>query len=271
MPYEAIHFCGIGLIILLAARPAEARVEAEALVGRPFGVGQVTISGLDVAIDANRVVIEEKNGRVFYPAVSQGVFGRLIGRFSAPTDRPAGGVTIYFLFRGDQPLELTVYTPQTVPLVGAAASRQSAPFRARADAVVAAIQRLSGGSERADDNQPPLVPTYLTTMLAQRLGLEPPLVERLQDARSQHARRRSRWSCCSAWSGCGWRRSKTRCSAAAILAKPPNLPLPPDAGLVAACRCRPTCRGGRDRADRACTCRTNGSMSASASSRTTSG
>ena len=32
-------------------------------------------------------------------------------------DRPAAGVNIYFLFRGEQPLELTIYTPQPVSLV----------------------------------------------------------------------------------------------------------------------------------------------------------
>ena len=75
----------------------QARVEAEASSGRPFGVGQVTISGLDAAIDANRVFVEEKNGRVFYPAVTQGVLGRLIGQILGDaTDRPATGVTIYF-------------------------------------------------------------------------------------------------------------------------------------------------------------------------------
>ena len=42
-----------------------ARVEADALSGRPFGVGQVTISGLEMAIDAGRVFVGEKNGRVF--------------------------------------------------------------------------------------------------------------------------------------------------------------------------------------------------------------
>ena len=62
----------VGLLPLALVRVCEARIEAEALIGRPFGVGRVTISGLDVAIDANRVSIEEKNGRVFYPAVSQG-------------------------------------------------------------------------------------------------------------------------------------------------------------------------------------------------------
>src|SRR5688572_19474307 len=106
-------FIAAAAIVVLIARTADARVEADALLGQPFGVGQVTISGLDVAIDANRVLVQEKNGRVFYPAVTQGVLGRLIGQIlGGPADRPAGGVTIYFLFRGEQPLDLTVFTPQ---------------------------------------------------------------------------------------------------------------------------------------------------------------
>jgi hypothetical protein len=167
-------------IVVLTARIAEARVEAEALVGRPFGVGQVSITGLDVAIDANRVFIEEKNGRVFYPAVTQGVLGRIIGQIlGGPTDRPTGGVTIYFLFRGDEPLELTVYTPQAVPL--AVQPRADNPRRFERDLLLWWRQyNLYWRGERAEDNHPPLVSTYLTAMLAQRIGLEPPLIERLQ-------------------------------------------------------------------------------------------
>jgi hypothetical protein len=170
----------IGGLLLLASRPAEARVEAEALVGQPFGVGQVTLSGLDVAIDANRVMIEEKNGRVFYPAVTQGVFGRFLGQILGdPTDRPAGGVTISFLFRGEQPLELTVRTPQAVPLV--VQPRIDNPRRFERELMQWWRQyNAFWRQERGEDNQPPLVSTYLTAMLAQRMGLEPPLLERLQ-------------------------------------------------------------------------------------------
>src|SRR5437867_6286822 len=89
-------FAAITGLLLIFARSAQARVEGEALVGRPFGVGQISISGLDVGIDVNRVAIEEKNGRVFYPAVTQGVFGRLIGQIlGGPAERPAAGITIY--------------------------------------------------------------------------------------------------------------------------------------------------------------------------------
>jgi hypothetical protein len=169
-------------LILLAVlcRPALARVEGEAIAGRPFGVAQVTLSGLDLGIDANRIQIEEKNGRALYPAVTQGIVGRLIGQILGnPTDRPTAGVTIQFLFRGDQPLELTIYAPQPIPLV--LQPRADNPRRFERD--IAQWWRNYNAywrQQHAEDNQPPLVSTYLTAMLAQRMGLEPPLLERLQ-------------------------------------------------------------------------------------------
>lgn len=175
------------VLLLLIARPTLARVEGEAIPGRPFGVAQVTISGLDVAIDANRVAIQEANGRVFFPAVSQGVFGRLIGQLlGSPTDRPAGGVTIHFLFRGEQPLDLTIYTPQPVSL-----TVNPNPDNARRyEREVGTWWRNYNSfwrNEKADDNQPQIVATYLTSMLSQRLGLEPPLMERLQTPNSTNS------------------------------------------------------------------------------------
>src|SRR5262245_37284414 len=180
----------VGLIVFLACcnllvRSAEARVEGDALSGRPFGVGTVTVSGLELGIDASRVFIEEKNGRVFYPAVAQGVFGKLIGQIlGGATERPTMGVTVYFLFQGDAPLELTVYMPQPVQLV---VQPQTDPAR-RFDRYIAQWWRQYTAfwpNERADDNQPPIVATYLTSMLGQRLGLDPPVVERLKEDKAR--------------------------------------------------------------------------------------
>jgi len=172
--------------LLLVAEPAAARIDAEALVGQPFGVGTVTISGLDASIDASRVLIQEKNGRVFYPTATPGVLGRILGQILGdPADRPASGVTINFLFRGEEPLELTVYTPQSVPLT----VRPAAPANSRVyERQVAQWWRNYNASWRqlkAEDDHPPLVPTYLTAMLSQRLGLEAPLVERLQSPKEK--------------------------------------------------------------------------------------
>lgn len=173
--------------LLIAVRTADARIDGDAVIGRPFGVAQVSISGLDLAIDVNHVAIEEKNGRVFYPAATQGVFGRLIGQIlGGPMDRPAAGVTIYFLFRGEQPLELTVYTPQPVPVV--VQPRADNSRRLERDLTTWWRQYNSfWRGERADDNQPPIVATYLTSMLSQRLGLEPPVMERLQQNKTANS------------------------------------------------------------------------------------
>jgi hypothetical protein len=179
-----LAIAGVMGLLLIAARTAEGRIEGEAVVGRPFGVAQVSISGLDIGVDVNRVAIEEKNGRAFYPAVSQGVFGRLIGQIlGGPMDRPAAGVTVYFLFRGDQPLELTVYTPQPVSVV----VQPRADNGRRLERDLATWWRQYNSfwrGERTDDNQPPIVATYLTSMLSQRLGLEPPVLERLQTSKA---------------------------------------------------------------------------------------
>jgi hypothetical protein len=178
-------FMAVVAASLIILRPTQARVEGEALVGRPFGVGQVSVSGLEFAIDASRVFVEEKNGRVFYPAVTQGVFGKLIGQIlGGATDRPTTGATVYFLFRGDEPLELTIYVPQPVSIV--VQPRPDHPRRFERD--MAQWWRQYNAfwrTERADDNQPPIVATYLTSMLGQRLRLEPPVVERLKEEKAR--------------------------------------------------------------------------------------
>src|SRR5262245_13206327 len=174
-PLLAGLLCVFGL-----ASVVHARVEGEALIGRPFGVGQVTITGLDVAIDPSRVLIKEKSGRVFYPAVMQGVFGRLIGKILGDAaQQPTPAITIRFLFRGDEPLELTLYTPQAVSLV--LQPRNEDPRRQQRELAQWWRQYNTYLRQaRAEDNQPPLVSTYLTSMLPRRLGLEPPFLERLQ-------------------------------------------------------------------------------------------
>ena len=161
------------------------RVEGEAAVGRPFGVGRVTISGGEAAVDLNRVRIESADGRVFYPAVTTGVFGRLLGDvLGDPTDRPAINATVHFLFRGDEPLELTVYTPQAVKV--RLEPRRENP-RAFDRQLTAWWRQYSAAArrQRNEDDHPPIVQAYLLTMLSQRMGLEPPLLDRMTASQPQ--------------------------------------------------------------------------------------
>src|SRR5262245_33004691 len=84
-------------LVLAAAGTGHARIEGEALVGRPFGVGRITISGGEAAIDLNRVQITDGGGRVFYPAIGTNMVGRLLGQILGdPADRPSGAATIHF-------------------------------------------------------------------------------------------------------------------------------------------------------------------------------
>jgi hypothetical protein len=173
--------CLLAVLVLgsLFSAYAEARVEVDALAGRPFGVGQISLTGLEMGLDASRLHIEEKNGRIYYPAVAQGAIGRILGQILGdPTARPTTGVTIYFLFRGDEPLEVTIYTPQPVPLT--VQPRSEAPRRFERELTQWWRQYNAWWrQERSDDNQPPLVSTYLLAMLSQRMRLEPPLLDRL--------------------------------------------------------------------------------------------
>ena len=67
------------LFLVSATSPAWARIDGEVAIGEPFGVGRITFNGADVgSIDDRLIRLEEKNGRVFYPAVMPGVFGRVI-------------------------------------------------------------------------------------------------------------------------------------------------------------------------------------------------
>lgn len=197
-PQQNIALFAVAIVALCIAEPAQARVEGEALIGKPFGVGRITLSGPDVAIDATRVLIYERDGRVHYPAVTTGVLGRLVGQILGdPTERPAGTVNIHFLFRGDAPLELTIYSPQAVPLTLTPRTEEAPPRPGRVlprrdaggqfDRLFAAWWReynTAARQMRSAGDHPPLIQNYLLTMLAQRTGQEPPLLERIREDRS---------------------------------------------------------------------------------------
>src|SRR5258706_11223684 len=80
----------------LVASVAQARIEGEAIAGRPFGVARVTFSAADAggAVDESQVLIYEREGRVFYPAVTGGGLGRAIGQLlDGGNDQAAANLT----------------------------------------------------------------------------------------------------------------------------------------------------------------------------------
>ena len=80
--------------------------------------------------------------------------------------------TVYFLFRGSAPLDLTLYAPTAMPQQ---IVPQQDPAR-HAQLLAEWWKEYSGDAERVnrDDEYPHVADVYLTGMLAQRLSLQPP-------------------------------------------------------------------------------------------------
>lgn len=176
--------CTLGVLLLLLLLTGRASAQGEAYVGEPFGVGLVTltISEAEAAAvaDVGGFALAEANGRTRYPVFTEGRILRLLGEIlgdNLPVAAP-NVLNVLFLFTGEQPLDLTVYAP---------GARQ---FR-----VMPQQARNPRGHERLlqrwwreynalarrqvqEGDYPPIVQTYLTSMLSRRLGLESPFLSR---------------------------------------------------------------------------------------------
>jgi hypothetical protein len=177
---------------LLAPRAGQPRLgqppqeEVIAAAGTPFGVGKLTIflpRGVAVSSEpGNEYTLAEKNGRALYAAFPQSPARGMLREF---LDRPQS-ITVYFLFKGDAPLELTFYAPEAVDrqlapqndaslharLLGEWWREYSAQSRPLADLLgqISPVPLRTGHS----DEYPHAVDTYLTAMLSQRLSLPMP-------------------------------------------------------------------------------------------------
>ena len=193
----------VAAMILWAAMPAgEAlaqlpHVEVEAVAGNPLGVGRITLDLpeglLPAPLGIDGLGLSDKEGRVLYPALrargarpgGEGNPRRRCAAASGRTDpperrrpgprlagQPPARTVIYFLFRGEGPLELTLQARTPLPL-------QVVP---RHDAVLQRAwleawwrdycppPRLFG----TKPDYPPLLDNYLATTLARRLNLRLP-------------------------------------------------------------------------------------------------
>lgn len=159
------------------------RGTVEAVVGNPFGVARVTVPfpARDVGgvLGSSAYGADEPTGRVLYPAFNQGFLRRLLGT-GAP---PPASLTVLILFRGQQPFDVTIRTPspQVVHIVPSAASRSYARLLRQ----WWRYYNMAANEQAARGDYPPIVETYLTSMLARRLNLSPPLLVQLQQEAEQ--------------------------------------------------------------------------------------
>lgn len=183
------------------------RFEAEAVAGQPFGVGRIVVDlppeMLPQPLGVEGIGLSEAHGRVLYPAADSPAFGKVVkGVLDRGTPLTTGGpvreevsgllrgildrpprATIYFLFRGAEPLDLSIRARSDIPV----------KIVPRGDAN--AHQRLLGlwwqqyaKSPRLLETKPdypPLVDNYLITTLARRLNLQLPKAKQTKSAQTE--------------------------------------------------------------------------------------
>lgn len=188
----------VALVTWALPTQAQTRVDAEAVAGAPFGVGRFTIqSGGDfrinriprpgggriadltrriidpespkesAALESTEMMVSEKSGRVLYPVFEKRERPVLKQFINTPSAR-----TVYFLFQGDSPLDLTAYLPEpsTGPL---AVSRDPAAHQRLLSQWWRHYSAAAAGSDIVRD-YPPMVEEFLVDTLSRRLRLALP-------------------------------------------------------------------------------------------------
>ena len=161
-------------LVFLVPAKLTAATKSEAYSGQPFGVGRVTVDVLRgepvLPLSDDRFTVQEVNGRAIYPTLKQEPFRQLI-RGLLNIDAPRK-VTIYYLFRGDAPFELSAFTPYEQGFRVRPVANASAHRRLLADwweQYTKGYDRLANGGE-----YPPVAENFLVASLSRRLGLSMP-------------------------------------------------------------------------------------------------
>jgi hypothetical protein len=163
-------------ILSVGVPVAHAQIRVEAFAGEPMGVGRVTIElapSTASPLDDDRITIDDSVGRVLYPAPSERRVRRVLRQFLR-VELPRR-VTYYFLFQGDEPLAIDVYSPQRQTVRITPQHDREEHDELLSDwweSYVDLYQRVH------DEAEYPLeVQTYLTAMWAERLGAPMPELE----------------------------------------------------------------------------------------------
>ncbi len=165
-------------------RPA-AEPGIEAIAGDPYGVGRWTVQlppGVNPALlGNNNFILSEKNGRVQFQAFQTESL-RAVREFLG---RPQTA-TVYFLFTGDAPLQLELYTP-TGTATTVTPQREPVGHARLLTEWWVSYARQANRIDRSAD-YPDLVDNYLLATLSRRLNLPPagqmppPLVQSLANS-----------------------------------------------------------------------------------------
>jgi hypothetical protein len=162
------------LILLFTATRINAAIRVEAYRGEPFGIGRVTID-LEPGDSAtpwsdDRFALSETQGRVIY-SVAENAPARRILRSFLGIETP-WRVSFCFMFRGDEPLELVLHTPEPLQLTVRPESNPREYRELVDDWWNATEDRYQQVYRQAE--YPIVVQNFLTATWARRLGRDMP-------------------------------------------------------------------------------------------------
>ncbi len=146
----------------------------EAFVGKPFGVGRVTIDVLRgkpvLPLSDERFTLLEANGRVLFPVLKHEPVRKILrGLLGKEAPRK---VTLYYLFLGEQPFDLSAFAPHEQG-VHVRPLRDPTGHRRLLDEWWKQYTKHYE-SLLKDQAYPPVAENFLIAMLSRRLGLAVP-------------------------------------------------------------------------------------------------
>jgi hypothetical protein len=169
-------YCFVLLSLCLAGSATSARAETEAYAGEPFGVARVTVPVFrgepSLPLNDERFTVLEAEGRAFYPVVKAEPARQFLrGLLGIETPR---NVTMYFLFRGEEPFDLSVYSPIEQGTRVVPRNDPSGHRRLYDEWWQQTTERWS--RLQKDPQFPPIAENFLVALYARRMGREVPEV-----------------------------------------------------------------------------------------------
>jgi hypothetical protein len=191
-----LTFAACILLIVSPSLVSAQQFLAEAFIGKPFGVGRIVVdlpeSMLPQPLGMEGLVITEQNNRILYPAADNPMFGKIMKEVldsdtpltrGGPVREQVGGIlrgfldrpprtTIYFLFRGEGTLNVTIQAqaPVQINII----PRQSPPAYRQLLALWWRQYVPTPQLFEQKPDYPPLVENYFTALLSARLNLPLP-------------------------------------------------------------------------------------------------
>jgi len=174
---QRIVTCGTLLLMTVLTQNSFGQ-QVSAIAGEPWGVGRLVVpltrADHGDPVDSEAFSISDPDGRIFYPVFKPRRFLPLLqSLLGADTVTPPQELEVYFLFRGNSPLEVTVETPSPQKFQVVPQQRREGPYNRLTNNWWRVYNEVF--RERTDSSDhPPVLETYLSMMLSDRLGLAPP-------------------------------------------------------------------------------------------------